>query len=150
MFWQRTFYKHKNCCVCKPARIAQNWSRNHCNKQGTQLSQPTMFARKLILKRKTQKDKTKVKSQLKRKTQKDEPEIKLDSMGNRSNGAVITDGNPVNDRGLNQSLVLCEHSAYLWARGGGLTRSPLVAFYDPLSFIYSPPWHERRWSWASL
>ena len=113
MFWQRTFYKHKNCCVCKLARIAQNWSRNHCNKQGTQLSQPTMFARKLILKRKTQKDKTKVKSQLKRKTQKDEPEIKLDSMGNRSNGAVITDGNPVNDRGLNQSLVLCEHSAYL-------------------------------------
>ena len=72
-----------------------------------------MFARKLILERKTQKDKTKVKSQLKRKTQKDEPEIKLDSMGNRSNGAVITDGNPVNDRRLNQSLVLCEHSAYL-------------------------------------
>ena len=73
------------------------------------MSQPSMFARKLKFKRKTQKDKTKVKSQLKRKTQKDEPEIKLDSMGNRSNGAVITDGNPVNDRGLNQNVVLCEH-----------------------------------------
>ena len=116
MFWQRTFYKHKNCCVCKLARIAQNWSRNHCNKQGTQLSQPTMFARKLIFKRKTQKDKTKVKSQLKRKTQKDEPEIKLDSMGNRSNGAVITDGNPVNDRGLNQNVVLCEHCLYFGSK----------------------------------
>ena len=116
MFWQRTFYKHKNCCFCKLAQIAQKWSRNHCNKQGTQLSQPSMFARKPEFKTRTQKDKTKVKSQLKRKTQKDEPEIKLDSMGNRSNGAVITDGNPVNDRGLNQNVVLCEHSLYLGSK----------------------------------
>ena len=82
------------------------------------MSRPSMFARKLKFKRKTQKDKTKVKSQLKRKTQKDEPEIKLDSMGNRSNGAVITDGNPVNDRGLNQNVVLCEHCLYFGSKEG--------------------------------